>query len=88
MISPIKNLVLVKFEPKKFESDTGIILKTQKRIVADRPTCGVIEALGPDADANLKVGDFVYFENISGQDIDANHLMLKDFTILGKSEKN
>ena len=84
-ITPINDLVLIKYEPfDPFETtESGIILaKTQKTTVQKRPTEGVVEAIGPKV-KSVKPGDKVLFENIRGQDIDETHLILTEDTILG-----
>lgn len=79
---PLRNIVYVEIKHKEFKTETGIITQLHKKVVQDRPTEGKVIAVGPDV-KSVKVNDYIYFENISGIDIDKNHLVLKEPTILG-----
>lgn len=79
---PLRDIVYVEIKEKKLETETGIITKIHKSALHDRPTEGKVIAVGPDV-KNVKVNDYIYFEKISGIDIDKNHLVLKEPTILG-----
>ena len=84
-IKPIGQNVLVQLKSQKdITSDSGIIIKTetQKSVVEDRQTNGKVIAIG-DKVKNIKVNDIVYFETISGIDLDDNQIMLRENTILG-----
>ena len=85
MIRPIGQNVLVQLKTQKdITSDSGIIIKTetQKSVVEDRQTNGKVIAIG-DKVKDIKVNDIVYFETISGIDLDDNQIMLREQTILG-----
>lgn len=85
MIKPIGQNVLVQLKSQKdITSDSGIIIKTetQKSVVEDRQTNGKVIAIG-DKVKDIKVNDIVYFETISGIDLDDNQIMLREQTILG-----
>ena len=85
MIKPIEQNVLVQLKYQKdITSDSGIIIKTetQKSVVEDRQTNGKVIAIG-DKVKDIKVNDIVYFETISGIDLDDNQIMLREQTILG-----
>lgn len=79
---PLRNIVYVEIKEKELKTQTGIITKIHKSVLHDRPTEGKVIAVGPDV-KNVKVNDYIYFENISGIDIDEKHLVLKEPTILG-----
>lgn len=84
-IKPIGQNVLVQLKSQKdITSDSGIIIKTetQKSVVEDRQTNGKVIAIG-DKVKDIKVNDIVYFETISGIDLDNNQIMLRENTILG-----
>jgi len=85
MIKPIGQNVLVQLKSQKdITSDSGIIIKTetQKSVVEDRQTNGKVIAIGDEV-KDIKVDDIVYFETISGIDLDDNQIMLREQTILG-----
>lgn len=85
MIKPIGQNVLVQLKYQKdITSDSGIIIKTetQKSVVEDRQTSGKVIAIGNKV-KDIKVNDIVYFETISGIDLDDNQIMLREQTILG-----
>lgn len=85
MIKPIGQNVLVQLnQVRDITSDSGIIIKTetQKSVVEDRQTNGKVIAIG-DKVKDIKVNDIVYFETISGIDLDDNQIMLRENTILG-----
>ena len=85
MIKPIGNNILVQLnQVRDIKSDSGIIIKTetQKSVVEDRQTNGKVIAIG-DKVKDIKVNDIVYFETISGIDLDDNQIMLRENTILG-----
>ena len=85
MIKPIGQNVLVQLnQVRDITSDSGIIIKTetQKLVVEDRQTNGKVIAIG-DKVKDIKVNDIVYFETISGIDLDNNQIMLREQTILG-----
>ena len=85
MIRPIGQNVLVQLnQVRDITSDSGIIIKTetQKSVVEDRQTSGKVIAIG-DKVKDIKVNDIVYFETISGIDLDNNQIMLRENTILG-----
>lgn len=79
---PLGDLVLIEYEPTKFTTDSGIIVKLRKEVVNDRPTEGIVVAMGPKVEG-LNIGDKVKFENIRGYDLDETHLLLGYETILG-----
>lgn len=85
MIKPIGNNILVQLKNQRdITSDSGIIIKTetQKSVVEDRQTNGKVIAIG-DKVKDIKVNDIIYFETISGIDLDNNQIMLRENTILG-----
>lgn len=85
MIKPIGQNVLVQLKSQKdITSDSGIIIKTetQKSVVEDRQTNGKVIAIGDEV-KDIKVNDIVYFETISGIDLEDNQIMLRENTILG-----
>ena len=85
MIKPIGNNILVQLKNQRdITSDSGIIIKTetQKSVVEDRQTNGKVIAIGNKV-KDIKVNDIVYFETISGIDLDDNQIMLRENTILG-----
>lgn len=85
MIKPIGQNILVQLKSQKdITSDSGIIIKTetQKSVVEDRQTNGKVIAIGNKV-KDIKVNDIVYFETISGIDLDNNQIMLRENTILG-----
>lgn len=82
---PLGDLVLIEYEPTKLTTESGIIIKTRKEVVNDRPTEGTIIAMGPKVEG-LNIGDKVKFENIRGYDLDSTHLLLGYNTILGVLE--
>ena len=85
MIKPIGQNILVQLKSQKdITSDSGIIIKTetQKSVVEDRQTNGKVIAIGNKV-KDSKVNDIVYFETISGIDLDNNQIMLRENTILG-----
>lgn len=85
MIKPIGQNILVQLKTQKdITSDSGIIIKTetQKSVVEDRQTNGKVIAIG-DKVKDIKVNDIVYFETISGIDLDNAQIMLREQTILG-----
>lgn len=85
MIKPIGNNILVQLKNQRdITSDSGIIIKTetQKSVVEDRQTNGKVIAIGNKV-KDIKVNDIVYFETISGIDLDDNQIMLREQTILG-----
>lgn len=85
MIKPIGQNILVQLKTQKdITSDSGIIIKTetQKSVVEDRQTNGKVIAIG-DKVKDIKVNDIVYFETISGIDLEDNQIMLRENTILG-----
>lgn len=85
MIKPIGNNILVQLnQVRDITSDSGIIIKTetQKSVVEDRQTNGKVIAIGNKV-KDIKVNDIVYFETISGIDLDDNQIMLREQTILG-----
>ena len=81
-LKPIKNYKLVRFETVELKTESGIITGINKSVIKDRPTSGVVIAEGPDSKHKL-IGKKVYFENVSGVDLDKNHLILKEDSILG-----
>ena len=85
MIKPIGQNVLVQLKSQKdITSDTGIIIKTetQKSVVEDRQTNGKVIAIG-DKVKDIEVNDIVYFDVVSGIDLDENQIMLRENSILG-----
>lgn len=85
MIKPIGQNVLVQLKSQKdITSDSGIIIKTetQKSVVEDRQTNGKVIAIG-DKVKDIKVNDIVYFDVVSGIDLEDNQIMLRENTILG-----
>lgn len=85
MIKPIGQNVLVQLKSQKdITSDSGIIIKTetQKSVVEDRQTNGKVIAIGNEV-KDIKVNDIVYFDVVSGIDLDDNQIMLRENTILG-----
>ena len=85
MIRPIGQNVLVQLKSQKdITSDSGIIIKTetQKSVVEDRQTNGKVIAIGDEV-KDIKVNDIVYFDVVSGIDLDDNQIMLRENTILG-----
>lgn len=85
MIRPIGQNVLVQLKSQKdITSDSGIIIKTetQKSVVEDRQTNGKVIAIGNEV-KDIKVNDIVYFDVVSGIDLDDNQIMLRENTILG-----
>ena len=78
---PLNDLVLVETEAPKLQTESGIILKTQKDFT-DRATQGKVIAIGSKVE-DIDIGDVVKFENIRGYDIDENHILLGYKTILG-----
>lgn len=81
-MQPLGDLVLIKYEPPKFETESGIIFKVSKSVIHDRPTEGVVIAIGSKVE-EVKVGDKVKFENIRGYDIADGLMLLGEKTILG-----
>lgn len=85
MIRPIGQNVLVQLKTQKdITSDSGIIIKTetQKSVVEDRQTNGKVIAIGDEV-KDIKVNDIVYFDVVSGIDLEDNQIMLRENTILG-----
>lgn len=85
MIRPIGQNVLVQLKSQKdITSDSGIIIKTetQKSVVEDRQTNGKVIAIGNEV-KYIKVNDIVYFDVVSGIDLEDNQIMLRENTILG-----
>jgi chaperonin 10 Kd subunit len=85
MIRPIGQNVLVQLKTQKdITSDSGIIIKTetQKSVVEDRQTNGKVIAIGDEV-KDIKVNDIVYFDVVSGIDLENNQIMLRENTILG-----
>ena len=85
MIKPIGQNILVQLKYQKdITSDSGIIIKTetQKSVVEDRQTNGKLIAIG-DKVKDIKVNDIVYFDVVSGIDLENNQIMLRENTILG-----
>lgn len=85
MIKPIGQNVLVQLKSQKdITSDSGIIIKTetQKSVVEDRQTNGKVIAIGNEV-KDIKVNDIVYFDVVSGIDLENNQIMLRENTILG-----
>jgi chaperonin 10 Kd subunit len=85
MIKPIGQNVLVQLKSQKdITSDSGIIIKTetQKSVVEDRQTNGKVIAIGDEV-KDIKVNDIVYFDVVSGIDLDENQIMLRENSILG-----
>ena len=85
MIKPIGQNVLVQLKYQKdITSDSGIIIKTetQKSVVEDRQTNGKVIAIGDEV-KDIKVNDIVYFDVVSGIDLDENQIMLRENSILG-----
>lgn len=78
---PLGDLVLVEYEPVKLETESGIIFQTRRHF-DDRPTEGKVIAAGSKVE-EVKIGDWVKFENIRGYDLDDTHLLLGEKTILG-----
>jgi len=84
-IKPIGQNVLVQLKSQKdITSDSGIIIKTetQKSVVEDRQTNGKVIAIGDEV-KDIKVNDIVYFDVVSGIDLEDNQIMLRENTILG-----
>ena len=84
-IKPIGQNVLVQLKSQKdITSDSGIIIKTetQKSVVEDRQTNGKVIAIGDEV-KDIKVNDIVYFDVVSGIDLDENQIMLRENSILG-----
>ena len=85
MIKPIGQNILVQLKQERdIKSDSGIIIKTetQKSVVEDRQTSGKVIGIG-DKVKDIKLDDIVYFETISGIDLDNNQIMLRENSILG-----
>ena len=85
MIKPIGQNILVQLKYQKdITSDSGIIIKTetQKSVVEDRQTNGKVIAIG-DKVKDIKVNDIVYFDVVSGIDLEDNQIMLRENSILG-----
>lgn len=85
MIKPIGQNILVQLKYQKdITSDSGIIIKTetQKSVVEDRQTNGKVIAIGDEV-KDIKVNDIVYFDVVSGIDLEDNQIMLRENTILG-----
>lgn len=79
---PIKNYKLVKAIIPELKTDSGIILKTNKSVILDRPTSGTVITEGPDSKENL-LNKKVYFDITSGQDVCEGYIVLKEESILG-----
>ncbi len=77
----------------KKETESGIIYGTRPSVVQDRPTSGVVIAMGPGS--KYQIGDFVYFAPNSGMDLamirkeeDEKYLLLYNDAIIGKRVKD
>ena len=81
-LKPINDLVLVKYESPKFETESGIIFQISATKMEKRPTEGEVLAIGGKVE-EVKVGDKVKFENIRGYDLDDGLMLLGEKTIQG-----
>lgn len=79
---PLKDTLVVEITPKKLETDSGIITHIHRNPVTDRQTNGIVISQGSECKYDL-VGKRVYFDCIRGKDIDENHVLLLEETILG-----
>lgn len=79
---PLKDTLVVEITPKKLETDSGIITHIHRNPVTDRQTNGIVISQGPECKYNL-IGKRVYFDCIRGKDIDENHVLLLEETLLG-----
>ena len=73
--SPVNDLMLCEVIPDDTQEKTesGLILQVQNSVVEDRPSQGVIKAVGPNAPHN--VGTFLYWTKTGGYD---QHQIRKD----------
>lgn len=86
-------IVLSKPDETKKVTETGLIFDTEDSVVQDRPTSGEVVSIGPDCP--YKVGDYLYWNPVSGMDLemirtkknDKFQLMHPD-AILGKKVKD
>lgn len=79
---PLQDFVLIKTEPAKFETVSGIITKIQKSNLYDRPTKGIVIKQGPKCQYDL-VNKTVQWDITKGQDIAENYVLLAEDSILG-----
>lgn len=93
--APTGDTFIVKHTPdiSKKETESGIIFETRVSVVQDRPTSGVVVAIGPES--KYSIGDFVYFEPNAGMDLamirqkdDEKYLLLYNKAIIGKRVKD
>ena len=79
---PLQDFVLIKTEPVKLETESGIIMKIQKSNIYDRPTKGVVIKQGPKCKYDL-IDKTVQWDITKGQDIAENYVLLTEDSILG-----
>ena len=79
---PLQDFVLIKTEPVKLETESGIIMKIQKSNIYDRPTKGVVLKQGPKCKYDL-IDKTVRWDITKGQDIAENYVLLTEDSILG-----
>ncbi|EPP4232741.1 hypothetical protein ACUPZ6_001213 [Campylobacter coli] len=79
---PLQDFVLIKTEPVKLETESGIITKIQKSNLYDRPTKGVVIKQGPKCKYNL-INKTVQWDITKGQDVEKNYILLAEDSILG-----
>lgn len=82
--TPLNDLVYIKVDALEGEvkSSSGIIMAMHKDVVMDRPTEGIVEGVGSKV-KHVKPGMKVFFENIRGQDIDNEHIVVAEEYIVG-----
>lgn len=82
IFKPLQDFVLIKTEPVKLETESGIIMKIQKSNIYDRPTKGVVIKQGPKCKYDL-IDKTVQWDITKGQDIAENYVLLTEDSILG-----
>lgn len=87
---PAKEYILVKPTERAIESqtDSGIVIALRPQTSVDRPTSGIVLAVGSDIE-DIKENDFVLWPNTDGLDIeftDGIFILLRYKSIIGSSK--
>lgn len=79
-MKPLKNYVLVKQAEKETTTESGLII-TGGSSAGPKP--GLVEAVGPDAIDDIKVGEKVVLAWDKGLKVDSNKVLIADDFIVG-----
>ena len=82
-IKPAFNKILISPDPEKEITEGGIIIPDAAK---EKPTVGIVIAIGTDDDLTVKVGDKVIFSKIGAREItegEEHFILVKETEIIG-----